>query len=88
MANGRSWVGSIYVYMEIEELLSKYNLNLKFLDSYGGNFFDWVVVNDDYSEEILYAIEKALSDERIDVVIEDHLLIMREVFKNGRVIMG
>jgi hypothetical protein len=88
MANGRCWIGSINVYMEIEELLSKYNLKLKFIDCYSGNFFDWLMVKDDYSEEMLDAIEMALSDERLDVVIEDHLILMREVFKNGQIIMG
>ena len=88
MANGKSWIGSIFVYMEVEELLSKYNPNLKFIDSYNGNFFDWMIVNDDYSKELHDAIEMALSDEKLDVVIEDHLLILREVFKDGRVIMG
>jgi hypothetical protein len=88
MANGRCWIGSINVYMEIEELLSKYNLNLKFIDCHGGNFFDWLMVTDDYSKEMLDAIEIALSDERLDVAIEGHLLLMREVFKNGTVIMG
>ncbi len=46
------------------------------------------MVTDDYSKEMLDAIENALSDERLDVVTEDHLLLMREVFKNGKVIMG
>lgn len=74
--------------MEIEELLLKYNLYLKFIDCFGGNFFDWLMVKDDYSKEMLDAIEMALSDERLDVVIEDHLVLMREVFKNGKIIMG
>ncbi len=88
MANGRSWVGSIYVYMEIIELLSKYNPNLRTVDSYGGSFFDWIIVRDDYTREFSDAIEMALSDETIDIVIEDHLLIMREVFKDGKIVMG
>lgn len=88
MANGKSWIGSINVYMEIEELLTVYNLNLKFIDCYDGNFFDWLIVKDEYSNEMLDAIELALSDDRLDVVTEDHLLVLREVFKNGRVIMG
>lgn len=88
MANGRCWIGSINVYMEIEELLSKYNLNLKFIDCLDGSFFEWVIVKDDYSNEVFEAIEMALTDERLDVVIEDHLLLIREVFKNGKIIMG
>jgi hypothetical protein len=88
MANGRCWIGSINIYMELEELLGKYNQNLKLIDSYDGTFFDWLAVTDDYSKEMLDAIEMALSDERLDVVIENHLLVMREVFKNGTVIMG
>lgn len=46
------------------------------------------MVTDEYSEEIFNAIENALSDEKLDVVSEDHLLVMREVFKSGKVIMG
>jgi hypothetical protein len=74
--------------MELEELLGRYNQNLKLIDSYDGSFFDWLAVTDKYSKEMLNAIETALSDERLDVVIEDHLLVMREVFKNGKTIMG
>jgi hypothetical protein len=37
---------------------------------------------------MLNAIETALSDERLDLAIEGHLLVMREVFKNGKIIMG
>jgi DUF971 family protein len=88
MANGRCWIGSINVYMRLEELLGKYNQNLQFIDCLDGNFFDWLMVAEEYSEEMFDAIETALSDERLDVVIEDHLLLMREVFKNGKIIMG
>lgn len=87
-ANGKSWIGPINIYIEIEEILTKYNLNLLYIDCYDGNFFEWLIITDDYCEEMLDAIEMALSDERLDVVIEDHLLIMREVFKDGNVIMG
>lgn len=88
MANGRSWIGSINVYMELEEILEKYNLNLRIIDCLDGNFFDWLAVRDEYSEEMFNAIENALSDEKIDIVTEDHLLLMREVFKSGKIIMG
>ena len=88
MANGRCWIGSINIYMELEELLGKYNQNLKLIDSYDGNFFDWMMITEEYSKEMLNAIETALSDKRLDLAIEGHLLIMREVFKNGKIIMG
>jgi hypothetical protein len=88
MANGRCWIGSINIYMELEELLGRYNQNLKLIDSYNGSFFDWLAVTDEYSKEMLNAIETALSDERLDLATEGHLLVMREVFKNGKIIMG
>ena len=88
LANGRSWIGSINTYMELEELLGKYNPNLQFTDCLEGNFFDWLVVTEEYSEEFFKAIEKALSDEKIDVVTEDHLFAMKGVLNGGNIIMG
>lgn len=88
LVNGQCWIGSINTYMELEEFLGKYNQNLKVVDCYDGNFFDWLAVTEEYSEEMFNAIENALSDERLDVATEDHLLVMREVFKNGKIIMG
>jgi len=88
LANGKSWIGSLNVYMGLEDLLGKYNQNLQFIDCLDGNFFDWLAVTEEYSEEMFNAIENALSDEKIDVVTENHLLVMREVFKNGKIIMG
>jgi hypothetical protein len=88
LSNGRSWIGSINTYIELEELLENYNRNLKIIDCLDGNFFDWLAVTEEYSEEMFNAIENALTDERLDVATEDHLLVMREVFKNGKIIMG
>jgi hypothetical protein len=88
MANGKSWIGPINVYMELEEILEKHNLNLRIIDCLDGNFFDWLAVREEYSEEMFNAIENALSDERLDVATEGHLLVMKEVLKNGNIIMG
>jgi hypothetical protein len=74
--------------MGLEELLGRYNRNLEIIDCLDGNFFDWLSVTEEYSEEMFNAIENALSDERLDVLTEDHLLVMREVLKNGNIIMG
>ena len=87
-ANGRSWIGSINTYMELEELLEKYNPNLQFIDCLEGNFFDWLMINEEYSQEMSNAIENALSDEKIDVVTEGYLFAMKEVLNGGNIIMG
>jgi hypothetical protein len=74
--------------MGLEELLEKYNRNLTIIDCLDGNFFDWLMVNEEYRKEMFNAIENALSDEQLDLATESHLLVMREVFKNGKIIMG
>jgi hypothetical protein len=88
MSNGKCWIGSIDTYIELEELLEKYNRNLKIIDCLDGNFFDWLAVTEEYSEEMFNAIENALSDERLDVATEGHLLVMKEVLRGGNIIMG
>ncbi len=88
LGNGYSWLGPIELYMHIETILSSCNYKLKYIESYGGMFFDYFIMTGDYVKEVLDAIETAMESEFLDKDIEDELIELRRVFIGGRVIMG
>jgi hypothetical protein len=86
--NRYSWFGPVDLYMHVETILSSYNYKLKHIENYGGSFFDYFITTGEYIEEVLDAIETALGDEFLDREIEGELIVLKRVFKGGRVIMG
>lgn len=83
-----SWIGSVDLYIHLEKILSSYNYKLKHIENYGGSFFDYFTTTEEYEKEVREAIDTALDDEFLDREIEGELIVLKRVFKGGRVIMG
>lgn len=86
--NRYSWFGPVDLYMHVETMLSSYNYKLKHIENYGGKFFDYFTTTEEYEKEVREAIDTALDDEFLDREIEGELIVLKRVFKGGRIIMG
>jgi hypothetical protein len=88
LGNRKSWDGTFEHYLNIEEFLCSRNAGLQRIRGLGGDFFDYFMVTEQYVNEMQRAIDTALASVELDEEMEYHLMILREVYRGGSVIMG
>jgi len=74
--------------LRIEELLCPLNARLRQLQGFGGNFFDYHLLTEEYVKEVRQTIDDALASCVLDEEMEYHLVFLYEVYRGGNIIMG
>ena len=88
MGNGTCWNGSFELYVRIEDLLCALNAGLKQVHGFSGEFFDYYLVTEQYTEKVQQTIGDALVLGELDEEMQYHLAVLLGVFRGGRIIMG
>lgn len=86
--NRAVWCGSFEHYLFLEDRLATVNAALTRQDCTGGMVFDYFLIEELYRVAVLETLEELLGDIDSNAEIESELLMLREVFRCGPVVMG
>jgi len=88
LGNGTCWNGSFELYLRLDDFLSSLNASLKQIQGFGGDFFDYYLMTEQYAEEVQRTIGDALASCDLDEEMQHHLAALYEVLRGGKIIMG
>ncbi len=88
LGNRNIWFGSLQEYLKIEDILSSHNADLRRLDGFGGLFFHYFIMTEEYQKAVEKTIDDMLMKGILNSAMEAELLSLRKVYRSGPVLMG
>ncbi|KAF0180214.1 MAG: hypothetical protein FD164_1884 [Nitrospirae bacterium] len=88
LGNRNLWFGSLREYLDIEEILSSHNDELRRMDGFEGLFFHYFMMTEEYQETVKKTIDDILTNDILNNRMEAELISLRAVYRSGPVLMG